>query len=103
MNYLKIKIEPIGCKHIHQQLEKAFISYMLGRGWVLRINKETGLMAFYSIDPRGKQRTFKIVKGAEMRQSAQIEYHAFLKMYLIKGPEFLQKLENSLSNVRKVG
>ena len=30
MNYLKIKIEPIGCKHIHQQLEKAFISYMLG-------------------------------------------------------------------------
>ena len=38
-----------------------------------------------------------------MRQSAQIEYHAFLKMYLIKGPEFLQKLENSLSNVRKVG
>ena len=103
MNYLKIKIEPIGCKHIHQQLEKAFISYMLGRGWVLRINKETGLMTFYSIDPRGKQRTFKIVKGAEMRQSAQIEYHAFLKMYLSEGSEFLRDLEKSLSNVRKVG
>lgn len=103
MNYLKIKIEPFGCKHIHQQLEKAFISYMLGRGWVLRINKETGLMTFYSVDPRGKQRTFKIVKGAEMRHSAQIEYYAFLKMYLIKGSQFLRDLEKSLSNVRKVG
>ena len=38
-----------------------------------------------------------------MRHSAQVEYHAFLKMYLIKGSQFLRDLEKSLSNVRKVG
>ena len=103
MNYLKIKIEPFDCKHIHPQLEKSFISYMLGGGWVLRVNKETGLMTFYSVDSRGKQNSFKIIKGVGMRHSAQVEYHAFLKMYLIKGSQFLRDLEKSLSNVRKVG
>lgn len=103
MNYLKINIEPFGCKRVHPQLEKFFISYMLGKGWILRINKETGLHTFHSIDQRGKRKNFKIKKGEDMRHSAQIKYHAFLKMYLIKGPQFLNDLEKSLSTVRRIG
>ena len=102
MNYLKIKIEPDGCKQIHPQLENKFIAFMLCGGWIMRINRDTGLMVFYSIDHRGKQRTFKIVKGADMRLSAQIEYHAFLKMYLLKGGKFLLDLEKQLANIQKV-
>lgn len=102
MNYLKIKIEPLGCKHIHPQLENEFIAFMLCGGWIMRINRDTGLMTFYSVDSRGKQNSFKIIKGVEMRHSAQVEYHAFLKMYLLKGGKFLLDLEKQLANIQKV-
>lgn len=41
MNYLKIKVEPLGCKHIHPQLENEFIAFMLCGGWIMRINRDT--------------------------------------------------------------
>lgn len=101
MNYLKIKIEPIGCKRIHHQLERAFVSYMLGRGWILRINKNSQSMKFYSIGRNGKQLNFEIDRHVDMRHSAKIEYHNFLKAYLLKGNQFLIDLEESLKKILK--
>lgn len=102
MNYLKIKIEPKGCNQIHPQLEKEFIAFMLCGGWIMRINRDTGLMTFYTCDPKGKQKKFKVQKDKGMCELGRSRYNTFLKMYLVKGGQFLRDLEKQLANIQKV-
>lgn len=102
MNYLKIDIEPVGCKRVHPQLEDAFISFMLLGGWIMRVNCETGLLTFLATDKNGKKKSFKLQSGCDLGEVALKSYYLFLRMYLKKGAGFIHELKLKLLDMKKV-